>query len=936
MYLYIDNVLDAQSSIFSDRSVNFGKLCIGHAAWSESSGTATGLNGYIKNFKIYKGVAVIPESPTGKIQLDFDNNLNDKYGNSTWMNNSVTFDQVNSVKGYSAYFDNITTDYLETSSESLNFNKGNFKIDFSFKNLNSSGELFSNNISPNSVGSIWYPINPPNSAFGYLDFYGKPSNTTYNDRIIIGNAWYDNSIVKKNNILIEYRNDVVAYIMNGVSDITFNFIGGGMCRIGKPTSTFGPYNGFGGYLDNFKSIKDYQENVIIDKPAVHLLLETNATNIGFTPLTINSVGNPTYTTIDYKKCIKFESGKYLTINSNNIFNLGTNSDFYIEFDFYVLTQDNKYEALIADYNSVWRDSPFILSVLNADPLNNTVYDGHIYFRNAVADINNILITKNSIIRNNWNNLKFYRSNMQIYIVLNDVITESNFNVPIIFNNKFTLGGNGWNENGYLNGYMSNFKMFVGTSEMPETYNDKKILDIDFKPTRKSYLFKDNNNNCVIHPVNITQRDYKNGIYCCKFNGTDQYISLGKNNLFDFGMDDFVLYFKVDISNINSTDDKDDVLIYNNIAWATGSVGISRYVKVNKLTLGLYGTTGFMSDNTFVNGINEIIIVRKGNTLEMTLNNIKTTFNNFNHLVNLNAGGDTIIGKAWHSSINTFFNGYIYSIKVLRNTTDLSLLEDGLDVFNESFKLTNGDETLDQVITNDKKVESHDVRFIKDEESTKLIVDREFVEVPNVENTTDDLILFDNYNGKVSDIKLYDKSFMDEDIFLGNDPIDTEFGEVEYADDEMELFLPEGEFNLIGFIEGYTDRKFSIYNTFYKYELYAGIEDYNITGLDEYSLDDYEINDLVSGEKYKVLTHEMIKGFISGTVNLKNCGVTSNNMEVFCYRSDNYRHIGTYSVDKDGKYVIPNLDVNSRYDIIFRDKTKKIKDQISNYRKPMKY
>lgn len=40
--------------------------------------------------------------------------------------------------------------------------------------------------------------------------------------------------------------------------------------------------------------------------------------------------------------------------------------------------------------------------------------------------------------------------------------------------------------------------------------------------------------------------------------------------------------------------------------------------------------------------------------------------------------------------------------------------------------------------------------------------------------------------------------------------------------------------------------------------------------------------------------------------------------------------------EDGKYVIPNLDVNSRYDIIFRDKTKKIKDQISNYRKPMKY
>ena len=304
----------------------------------------------------------------------------------------------------------------------------------------------------------------------------------------------------------------------------------------------------------------------------------------------------------------------------------------------------------------------------------------------------------------------------------------------------------------------------------------------------------------------------------------------------------------------------------------------------------------------------------------------------NKFINFNNGNNTLIGALGLNDGS--FDGTIYSLKVLRNTTDLTLLDEVASKFEESFTLSNG--TDSQTILNDVKKDSHNIRFIKDTDKSKLIIDGEFVEVPSVENTTDDLILFDNYNGKVSDIKLYDKSFIDEDIFLGNDPIDTEFGEVEYVDDEMKLFLPEGEFNLVGFIEGYTDRKFIIYNTFYKYKLYEGIEDYNITGLDEYSLDDYEINDLVSGEKYKVLTHEMIKGFISGTVNLKNCGVTSNNMEVFCYRSDNYRHIGTYSVDKDGKYVIPNLDVNSRYDIIFRDKTRKIKDQISNYRKPMKY
>lgn len=272
--------------------------------------------------------------------------------------------------------------------------------------------------------------------------------------------------------------------------------------------------------------------------------------------------------------------------------------------------------------------------------------------------------------------------------------------------------------------------------------------------------------------------------------------------------------------------------------------------------------------------------------------------------------------------------------IVNDNTTSALLDEAASRFEESFTLSNG--TDSQTIINDVKKDSHNIRFIKDSDKTKLIVDSEYVEVPNVENTTDDLILFDNYNGKVSDIKLYDIPFEDEDIFLGNEPIDTVFGEIEYDDNEIELFIPEGDYNLVGFIEGYIDRPFYIYNKFYNYEVYNGISDYNISHLDKYNLDDYEINDLISGNKYPVLKHEMIKGFISGTVNLKNCGVTFDNMEVFCYRSDNYRYIGTYSVDKDGKYVIPNLDVNSRYDIIFRDKTKKIKDQISNYRQPMKY
>jgi hypothetical protein len=127
----------------------------------------------------------------------------------------------------------------------------------------------------------------------------------------------------------------------------------------------------------------------------------------------------------------------------------------------------------------------------------------------------------------------------------------------------------------------------------------------------------------------------------------------------------------------------------------------------------------------------------------------------------------------------------------------------------------------------------------------LIIDGEFVEVPSVENTSNELKLFDNYNSDVNDVKLYNTAFVDEDIFLGSEPLDTQFGEIEYYEESMyELEIPEGDYTLSGFIEGYIDREFFIYNTFLNYEIFRGTEYYDINGMNKYSLDDYEINDLV--------------------------------------------------------------------------------------------
>lgn len=938
-YLYINNILDTQSNIFSDRAINFGKLCIGHCAWSENSGYAVGLNGYIKNFKIYKDAAVIPEDPTGKIQLDFDNNVIDKYGNSTWTNNGVTFDQANSVKGYAAKLSTSST--ITSTSSDLNFENKGFDLSYDIKSFDVSSTpryAITNNINYSNSSSIWLAC----SNYLGFDYFDKPANSgAANIDNIITNTYYNQSINRRNDAIFIKYNDVLCGTHN-LTNQTFNFISGGNIAIGR-SSNFGIGESFNGVIDNFKSIKNPQEQVVIDKPAVHLPLETNATNIGFTPLTINSVGNPTYTTIDGKKCIKFESGKYLTINTSNIFNLGTNSDFYIEFDFFVLTQGNKYEALIADYNTVWRDSPFILSILNADPINNTVYDGHIYFRNAVADINNILITKNTIIRNNWNNLKFYRSNTQIYIVLNDVITESNFNVPIIFN-KFTLGDNGWNQNGYLDGYMSNFKMFVGTSEIPETYNDKKVLSLDFKPTGKSYLFKDNNNKCVIHPVNITQRDYQDSQYCCTFNGTNQYLQLGKNDLFNFGLDDFVIYFKVRIDNITPSN-KDDILLSNNISWAAGYIGIGRYRQTNKLSIGAYGTPGYNSSNTFNLGINDIIITRNGSNLTINLNGIETVFDNFTASANFNGNNSTRIGMAWDAATETFFSGTIYSIKVLRNTTDLSLLEDINTntstqlINNTKYVLTNGVE--EQELYYENVTTDTNIQLINDDDTISFKVDNDVITVNKIDNIIGNNVkLLGGFTGHVKDhIKLYNKAIYENDSVI-SEFIDTVIPPIEIEDTEIEVNdINIGAYNITGYIEGNPNAICNIVHKQSGVIINSGIGTYNYGSVDYNYINEYEIQEIYNNKIIK--RYDIVDmgppGSIKVFINSKVC--TGSNFVIRAYKRDSGVFIGEYELDKTRdqyECTVHNLDTTKTYDIMLFDKNNNVESRVMSNRSPEAY
>lgn len=195
------------------------------------------------------------------------------------------------------------------------------------------------------------------------------------------------------------------------------------------------------------------------------------------------------------------------------------------------------------------------------------------------------------------------------------------------------------------------------------------------------MFKDNNNKCVIHPVNITQRDYQNSQYCCTFNGTDQHLQLGKNDLLNFGLDDFVINIKF---KINEKPLQNVLLLNNN----TANTYNRAYIAINgldnsspfKLEFGITNTSSQVvyyqvrSNNDIQpNIIYDFKIISSNGNISMILNDeIQTmTLDNINN-VNFNYGDNTYIGKSFGTDL--FFKGSIYSIKVLRNTTDLTLLD----------------------------------------------------------------------------------------------------------------------------------------------------------------------------------------------------------------------------------------------------------------------
>lgn len=677
LLIYVDNVLDSMHDVTGIKfDYKNPKTAIG--AQVQTRNESYDFNGQIYEFIAYDGVSVYPNivvKNLNAIQLDFNKNqIQDVIGNSTWTNTGITLDREKSLDGYSAVYSG-AADKLQTNSNIFNFGTGNF---YTEANLSMDapvvGEFryyLTTADTPQDIGSVWY--HSSGSTLG-IDYNPRPlgyNNMAYN--YVTSGCFYNHKVVRQNNVIHNIVNDVVCN--TAIHDLDINLNKNNVTTLGMhPNFSYSNRSSFKGSLDDFKVIKDYQADSIVDKPAVHLPLETSSNNTGYTPITINSVGNPTYTVLDGKKCIKFEQGKYLTINSNNIFNLGTNSDFYIEMDVYIpVSQKTRYNTIISNGYTSYNNNFTALTISNEANKNNLYFDYGWY-----RDKNNVFIY------DTWNNIKFYRKNNITYLVLNDIEYSFSLSSPInLSNNTFYIGRSSQDSSAYLNGYMSNFKMFVGTSEVPSTYNDKQVLDLDFKPTYKSYLFKDNYNNCVINPINISNRNYEDGQYCLKFNGVDQYLQLGKNNLFNFGLDDFIISYEFKLNRYSTLTSTFLLHDGNSINSQNGRflIGISNETSNSEskklhviTTYNNVNQSLFTDEEIELDKLYKVIVYRFNGILHIQLNDNLYT-KEFNFPLNANLNDNTYIGYRNITNSKSYLNGTIYSVKILRGTSDLSLLDE---------------------------------------------------------------------------------------------------------------------------------------------------------------------------------------------------------------------------------------------------------------------
>ena len=119
------------------------------------------------------------------------------------------------------------------------------------------------------------------------------------------------------------------------------------------------------------------------------------------------------------------------------------------------------------------------------------------------------------------------------------------------------------------------------------------------------------------------------------------------------------------------------------------------------------------------------------------------------------------------------------------------------------------------------------------------------------------------------------------------------------------------------------------NYSFKKELTNGIHEFFEIPVGKYKLK--------SGNWFKIIDkyQEMIPGYINCQFSPNKCELDNNSLYVKCFRSNDNVFIGKYKI-VNGNVVIPNLDCDTEYDLIFVDESKILEQKVQSRRKPAPY
>ena len=373
--------------------------------------------------------------------------------------------------------------------------------------------------------------------------------------------------------------------------------------------------------------------------------ESNKLNVGSTTKTATVAGSVAASRVENN----FYGTSYKFVGSDSI-HYGTNADFEFDGDFTI--ECWAYATATGAQSLFVQPTTGGYLALNIDC--NTGFD--IYLNNGGAGY-----TVSKPFTNRWNHVAMVRSGSTITIYLNGVAgtTITNSNTLGSTSQNFSVGGLGTQSTGSYTGYMSDFRIYKGVAKytsnfIPASTNPDILPDTPSGVAGGSAL------------TSIPDSATAGAVV---FDGSDDYLSIGSSNDFEFGSGDFTVEFWFKSTKSSAAYQ----LLASRDMWSGGGGGTPWFIQLtNSDTIVISGTAepnaGWEFSNacsvSVARGVwNHVAFTRNGNTLNLYANGIKSADQSFSQPFE-NSSNDFIIGRYQSGQ---YFEGFISNFRIVKGT-----------------------------------------------------------------------------------------------------------------------------------------------------------------------------------------------------------------------------------------------------------------------------